>query len=146
MSNKIDKISPLGRRILQEIKNQRLTKKYLYSGLGISRGTLDNWISGDTVPSHEEVESMSNLLNIDLLGREGKSSKVKTIELDAWGELIATRIDFQKTVKELISNNQFFKEDVQTHVKEKDRLLDHNSRLLAMVEKLFGTNPTPHKG
>lgn len=147
MSNKIDKISPLGKRILQALKNQRLPKKHLYEGLGISRGTLDNWISGDTAPTHEEVGAMSNLLSIDLMAKDGKQvdSKIKTITVDAWNELIATRIDFQEAIKELISNNQFFKEDVRTHEREKDKLLDHNSRLIAIVERLTSANPTPHK-
>lgn len=145
MSNKIDKISSIGRRILQEIKSQRLTKKHLYEGLGISRGTLDNWIYGDTKPNHEEVERMSKLLNIDLLSKEDNQAKVKVIGIDEWEELIATRIEFQKTVKELISNNQFFKEDVQTHTREKNKLLDHNSTLLDIVNRLIGSNPTLHK-
>src|SRR5688500_11916413 len=135
MSNKIDKISSIGRRILQEIKSQRLTKKHLYEGLGISRGTLDNWIYGTTTPNHEEVELMSKLLNIDLLSKEDNQAKVKVIGIDEWEELIATRVEFQKTVKELIINNQFFKEDVQTHAREKNKLLDHNSTLLDIVNR-----------
>lgn len=144
MSNKNDKISPLGERILQELKRQRFKKKNLYDGLGISRGTLDNWIAGTTTPSHEEVAEMSKILSIDLLHGQSKP-KVKTIELDAWEELIATRVEFQKTLKELIINNQFFKEDIETHAKEKSKILDQNSRLLALVERLTSMNPTPHK-
>lgn len=64
MSNKIDKISPLGKRILEQIKSQRLTKKHVYDKMGISRGTLNNWISGATAPDHNELEKMLKILGI----------------------------------------------------------------------------------
>jgi transcriptional regulator with XRE-family HTH domain len=66
MSNKLTTISALGKEILQAIENQRLTKKYVYSKLGISRGTLDNWIFGATAPDHQELQKVYNLLNINV--------------------------------------------------------------------------------
>lgn len=66
MSNKTDKISPLGKRILERIRSQRLTKKYVYDSMKISRGTLDNWISGTTAPDHNELELMFKILGIDV--------------------------------------------------------------------------------
>lgn len=64
MSNKIDKISPLGKKILKALKDQRLRKKDIYDKMGISRGTLDNWISGATAPDHNQVELMFKILGI----------------------------------------------------------------------------------
>lgn len=66
MSNKLSKISSLGKKILGAIENQRITKKYVYENMDISRGTLDNWISGATAPSHLELDQLSKILDIDL--------------------------------------------------------------------------------
>lgn len=66
MSNKLSKISSLGKKILDAVENQRVTKKYVYEKMDISRGTLDNWINGTTAPSHLELDQLSKILNINL--------------------------------------------------------------------------------
>ena len=73
MSNKMSNISSIGQKILQELEKQRLTKKWLYSEMGISRGTLDNWISGQTAPDHNELQIMYKLLNIHVENKTQRS-------------------------------------------------------------------------
>src|ERR687898_414432 len=60
----MNNISNLGREITQALEKQRLTKKWLYAKMGISRGTLDNWISGATAPDHNQLQEMYNFLGI----------------------------------------------------------------------------------
>jgi transcriptional regulator with XRE-family HTH domain len=101
MPNKIDKISVLGGKILQAIEKQRLKKKDIYDGLGISRGTLDNWISGATSPSHEELLKMSNILNIDLLSGETTILRDEHVTMDMWQLLKKNNEKFQQEIDRL---------------------------------------------
>jgi transcriptional regulator with XRE-family HTH domain len=66
MSNKSTSFSQIGKEILQALEDQRLTKKFLYEKLDISRGTLDNWIYGITTPDHNEVQKIYDLLHINV--------------------------------------------------------------------------------
>ena len=86
MSNKIDNISAIGKRILKAIDDQRLRKKDIYEKMDISRQTLDNWISGATAPDHLQLESLYNILGIESNGSP-KQENVKLIPADVWEEL-----------------------------------------------------------
>src|SRR5688572_12175974 len=110
MSNKLTNISSLGKEILQAIESQRLTKKYVYSKLGISRGTLDNWISGATAPDHNELEAMLKILGID--DKEPPSFRYQISEGDyvglhklAWAEFQETLTHSRKLLSEIVGNN-----------------------------------------
>lgn len=65
MSRKNDKISPLGKRILEAIEEQGLTKTSLCQKMDISRSTLYSWISGATAPDSNEVQLLYRILNIN---------------------------------------------------------------------------------
>ena len=65
MSNKLSNFSALGKEISEALDKQRLTKKWLYSKMGLSRGTLDNWISGATAPDHQELQKIYELLGLN---------------------------------------------------------------------------------
>lgn len=118
MSNKLTNISSLGKEILQAIENQRLTKKHVYDKMAISRGTLDNWITGATAPSHVELQELYKILNIGSQKSEpGKHEDVKLIPTDVW--------------LELQQNNAIFKVEID--------------RLWGLVSHLTGNNASPHK-
>lgn len=70
MSNKLSKISSLGKKILDAVENQRVRKKFVYEKMGISRATLDNWIKGITEPSYIQIQQLSKILDIDLQAGE----------------------------------------------------------------------------
>src|SRR5687768_15535319 len=107
MSNKIDKISALGKKILDSIGNQRLTKKYVYGKMGISRGTLDNWISGETAPTHLELNEMSKILNIDLTSEHPQTKNFgnegEPITMELWLQLKKNNDKFQQEIDRLWS-------------------------------------------
>jgi transcriptional regulator with XRE-family HTH domain len=70
MQNNSANISAIGKEILHAIESQRLTKKYVYEKMGISRGTLDNWISGVTAPGHAELQAIYQILNIGVKNKQ----------------------------------------------------------------------------
>jgi transcriptional regulator with XRE-family HTH domain len=86
MSNNSANISAIGKEILQAIENQRLTKKYVYTKMGISRGTLDNWISGATAPGLSELQQLRKILDINVQrGHHERSFRDEIFEGDYIG-------------------------------------------------------------
>jgi transcriptional regulator with XRE-family HTH domain len=111
MSNKIDKISPLGKKILKALEDQRLRKKDIYDRMGISRGTLDNWISGATAPDHDKLEQMFRILDIK---QEGQAQPFKHLIFEgdyvglhkrAWDQLEETLAQNRELLTSVAGNN-----------------------------------------
>lgn len=101
MSNKMTNNSTLGDKILNAIESQRLTKKYLYEKMGVSRGTLDNWISGETEPTHIQVSEMFKILGID----EPKAGVTEpTVNYESLEVLRKNLEDLRKNLEDLRKN------------------------------------------
>lgn len=114
MSSKLNKISPLGKKIMQRITDQRTTKAYVYNKMGISRGTLDNWIKGETVPTREEEEHVFKILDIDLQSKETPKER------------------FHKEVEKDVLTLELWQQ-VQRDTEKKDKEID---RLWVLIERL----------
>lgn len=115
MSNKIDKISSLGKEILQAIGNQRLTKKHVYDKLGISRGTLDNWISGATAPDHLELGELYKILGI------GSQSKIPEPTPISSSDLHTVLLESIRGINKLLDENSKLISDKREEVARLDR-------------------------
>ena len=64
--------------IQQLIDSKKFTNKKMFETLGISRGTLYNYLQRNTSPTSEEVKDMFKRLNIET-GNESEDTPVKMI-------------------------------------------------------------------
>ncbi len=104
---------PIGEIILQLLKSKGLTKVWLANEMRISRGTLDNWIRGNTSPTHKDLLKMSKILNVD-----SAELSVNSLELDY--------------------KNKYFE-----CLEAKDRLRDEVDRLNNLIDELKKNVPYP---
>lgn len=85
MSNKLDKIFPIGAKIWQAAENQGYKKQDFAKKMNVSRGTLDNWIKDITSPSYEEVELASKILGVQISQGQQRSFRDEIFEGDYIG-------------------------------------------------------------
>lgn len=114
-------LTPMGARIRKWRESQDLTQPQLADLLGVSVGTLKNYLSGNTAPTLDKVIRLADLMEIsidELVGRPGHASSDQRLR-DAQRQIS----DLQRenaALHEALSSSHARIKDKDAHIRDLD--------------------------